>query len=265
MSASTSKSSTAPIRETPSTPRPRRSVSPRPDIKPRAVRASITLNDPAVKLPGPLPEGFRLRRARLSDVPEIVDLMMKQAHAGGGRLGDLGERFNHHLHEHFVTSQWGLSVVVEAPDGRVAANGTGLISSRPFFTDFLLRRGLKACWAAAPYALRWRNLETVWGALRYIPQSPTEDPKAELVVMNTHGDFHRLGLATQIFHYLMDEYRPMGVPCVKLGHIPVDNARAIAYWESFGPRFIRIEPLYKGHEARVYFYDIPEHSMLQPA
>ncbi|MEM9293319.1 MAG: GNAT family N-acetyltransferase [Acidobacteriota bacterium] len=249
------------------------SAKPKVGLDPAVSRASAVRNDPAEapakpkrRRPRPLPEGYIPRVAEVKDVPEIVDLMMQQAHANGGRLGDLGRNFNRLMYQHFVESPHGLIVVMEAPDGRIAAMGTGLVS-RPFFRDFLLKRSFIAAWAILPYALNPKNLlrnaDTVWAALRYIPRSPNNDPPAECTGMNTHGDFHRLGLGTHLFSFMVEQYKLQGYDCIKLGHIPVDNTRAIAYWESFGSYFVRTEPIYSGHLTRVYFYDLPERTLVE--
>jgi ribosomal protein S18 acetylase RimI-like enzyme len=173
-----------------------------------------------------------------------------------GRLRDLGPSFNALLHRHFIESRFGLSMIIEV-EGEIAGNGTGLTDTRRFHRDFVLRKGIPACLLALPHLLRWRNFRTALQGFNYFPEAPEDDPAAELVAMNVRTRFHRRGLATKMFFALMDEYRKMGgVRAVKLGHIPENNKRAIAYWESLGSRYVRTEKLFGSDPTRVYVYDL---------
>jgi ribosomal protein S18 acetylase RimI-like enzyme len=196
---------------------------------------------------------IRIRPSRPAEARLLAQISIEENQTG--RLRDLGPRFNALLHRHFIESRYGMSVVVEV-GGEVAGNGTGLTDTRLFHRDFVLRQGIPAGLLALPHLLRWRNLRTALQGFTYFPESPADDPKAELVAMNVRTRFHRRGLATQLFFALMEEYRKLGIPAVKLGHIPESNKRAIAYWESLGSRYVRTEKLFGSDPTRVYVYDL---------
>jgi hypothetical protein len=216
------------------------------------------MNEPGVAAEaeffGPDANGSLMRPARPDEAGALAQILIDVV--TWGRLRDLGLAFNTLMHRSFITSKYGICLVVEC-DGEIRAYGAGVSDMGRFHRGMVLRHGLQMGLLLLPKMFRLMNLKTALRAFTYFPQASKDDPKSELVCMNVRSEFQSEGYGRRLFKGLMHELKKKGVETVKLGHVDPGKEVANSYWLGMGARLLRTERFYKNKQVNVYIYDIP--------
>jgi ribosomal protein S18 acetylase RimI-like enzyme len=192
-----------------------------------------------------------VRPARPADVPVLARLMREDF--DGSRLTHLGPRFVTLLHRHMATSAHCICRVAEDA-GRITGYIAVAPSTRAFYRDFVLRKGLLAACLVLPRMLQPAQLRTVLKGLTYFPQSPQADPAAEIIIFVIDPAARRSGVGSALFHNAVEALQARGIQQLKI-MTAVDNDAANAFYRRHGSRLVRSEPFYRDTRVNVYVRD----------
>jgi ribosomal protein S18 acetylase RimI-like enzyme len=170
------------------------------------------------------------------------------------RLGQLGPWLATLLHWHMATSRHCLCLVAEQ-DAAVVGYGSVLTATRRFNRSFLLSKGPISAVAVLPWMLRPSNVATVLRGLTYFPQTPMDDPPAELVSLVVSPIAQGVGVGSALFSELMARAKRHGIARVKIC-TDVENDGANRFYLRHGCRLLRSERLYRDSHVNVYVRDI---------
>ena len=192
-----------------------------------------------------------LRPGRPADVPGLAQLMLEDF--DGSRLIELGPRFITLLHRHMVSSAHCICRVAEDA-GRITGYIAVAPSTRAFYRDFVLRRGVLAACLVLTRMLQPAHLRTVLKGLTYFPQAPQADPAAEIVSFVIGPAARRSGVGSALFRNAVEALHARGIQQLKI-MTAVDNDAANAFYRRHGARFVRSEPFYRDTRVNVYVRD----------
>jgi ribosomal protein S18 acetylase RimI-like enzyme len=193
---------------------------------------------------------IELRPARLEDAPALAKMMVEGLNS---RLNDLGPGVVVILHRHMITSAHCLCLVAER-QGMIMGYVSVLTSTRKFYREFLLRRGIQCALIALPRLLNPANLHTILRGITYFPRTPHSDPEAELVSLIVGRAAQRSGVGAALFRGAVEQLRSRGITALKIC-TGTDNEGANALYRRNDCKLIRSEPLYEDNEINVYVYE----------
>jgi len=189
-----------------------------------------------------------LRPARVSDAPILARMMVEGLDS---RLKDLGPWFVTYLHRHFVQSRHCLCLVAEQ-DGRILGYVATLISTRRFYREFLLRKGIGAALMMLPWLLWPRNLRTVTSGLTYFSGETHDDPETELVSLIVVPKARGLRVGSTLFQQTLARLRAAGTPRMMVC-TSTENVAANAFYRKHNCRLAYSKPLY--HDASINVFN----------
>jgi ribosomal protein S18 acetylase RimI-like enzyme len=193
---------------------------------------------------------IELRQARLEDAPTLAKMMVEGLNS---RLNNLGPGVVVILHRHMITSVHCLCLVAER-QGMIMGYVSVLTSTRRFYREFLLRRGIRCALIALPRLFNPSNLHTILRGITYFPRTPQNDPEAELVSLIVSRTAQRGGVGAALFRGAVEQLRSRGITALKIC-TGTDNEGANALYLRNNCKLIRSEPLYQDSRINVYVYE----------
>ena len=199
------------------------------------------------------PQGasIQLRSARLEDATALAGLMVKGL---SSRLNDLGPELVVILHRQMITSSHCVCVVAER-EGKVVGYVAALSSTRKFYREFLLHKGVRCALIALPRLFRPANLHTALRSITYFARSPHKDPETELVSLVVSDEAKRCGVGAALFNNLLKELRSRSIRTLKIV-TSTENDAANALYSRQNCRLIRQEPFYRDNQINVYICEV---------
>jgi ribosomal protein S18 acetylase RimI-like enzyme len=196
------------------------------------------------------PGGFSIRPARLTEAEALAKLMVEGLNS---RLNNLGAEIVVILHRQMIASTHCLCLVAER-QGTLLGYVSVLTSTRKFYREFLLRRGVRCAVIALPRLLNPANLRTALRAGAYFPGRPSNDPEAELVSLVVSPEARGARVGAALFRGAVEELRSQGVTTFKVC-TGTENEAANALYRRHACKLIRSEPLYQDNRINVYIYE----------
>jgi ribosomal protein S18 acetylase RimI-like enzyme len=169
------------------------------------------------------------------------------------RLNNLGPEVVIILHRHMISSAHSVCLVAER-QGMIMGYVSVLTSTRRFYREFLLRRGIQCALIALPRLLSRANLHTLLRGITYFPRTPHNDPEAELVSLIVGRATRRSGVGAALFRGAVEELRSRGITALKIC-TGTDNEGANALYQRNDCKLVRSEPLYQDSRINVYVYE----------
>jgi ribosomal protein S18 acetylase RimI-like enzyme len=152
----------------------------------------------------------RIRRARVEDLPSIVDLHMRAF--PGFFLSTLGHRFLLEVYRGFLNDSHGRIFVAET-DGTVVGFVAGTLAPDSFFRNLLLCRWFVFAWSASGAILRRprATIPRLLSALRYRGERPSRLESAALLSsIAVEPDSNGLGIGKMLLTAYREEARVEG-------------------------------------------------------
>ncbi len=191
-----------------------------------------------------------VRPGRISDAPILAQMMV----AGlDSRLNDLGPWFVTYLHRHFIQSRHCLCLVAEQ-DGRILGYAATLISTRRFYRQFLLHKGVAATLMVLPWLLWPSNLRTITSGLTYFSGENHDDPGTEMVSLIVIPEARGKGVGSTLFRQALARLHEAGTPRLMIC-TSTDNVAANSFYRQHNCRLAYIKPLYHDVNTNVYICD----------
>lgn len=173
----------------------------------------------------------------------------------GSRMTSLGPGFVRTLNRHMVTSRHCICLIAEQ-HGRVLGAAAAVTSTRKFFREFVVRKGLVCALLVLPRLLSTANIRTLLKGFTYFPNAPTDDPDAELISFVVSAHRTRAGVGAALFRGVVEGLQSRGITCMKI--ITSDeNDASNAFYTRQGCQLVRTEPFYRDTRANVYVYAGP--------
>lgn len=194
---------------------------------------------------------IEIRRARPVEASALATMMVEGLDS---RLSNLGPRFVELLHQHMIGSKFCCYLVAEL-GGSIVGYAAALTSTRRFYGDFLLRKGLRCTAVILPYLFRLHNVHTALRGLTYSRRAPQNDPEAELVSFVVSPQAQNRGVGSALFSRIVTELRDRGIDEFKID-TSTENAQANAFYAKHGCRHLRVERFYQDSEINVYLKDV---------
>jgi len=192
-----------------------------------------------------------IRPASLNDVPIMATMMGEGLDS---RLSDLGPWFVRFLHRHMVSSRYCACLVAETENSIVGYAAT-LLSTKKFYREFFLKKGIMAGLMILPWLCTPRNIRTVLNASVYSNQANQADPEAELVSIVVQPEARGMGVGQKLYWGVVNELTNAGITRLKIS-TPKENKIANEMYIKQGCKYMRSEQFSHDVEVNVYYYQI---------